>query len=345
MGQETNRDDPQINNSKLEDFYITMEREGIKYPPREFDSSILHSAKEEFACESIEYEILEKGRNNITIDTSKRGIRGLTEEETEVISQGGIHRDHVYNPYRVIATINRNPYFVKEINNGIVTLFDNISGDVKIGDKVTISRNRQGDFIIYTKNPTTIKYLDVQTQLDYKSRGLPLKIGHFSLLNNETDYTTTTSRSANETNETRSLDKILYAGTITWREDGRALFYNNDCGRYQPDDNDANYLAIINPEFKKDIVTATKVETGVEDKVFYRSHDHNKDKYGYCFKCRKNFSVKNLRRRKDEVGSEGAKLYCNGCWPTHPCGKCDVCMFGASEYCMVNNWDEQPVPT
>ena len=98
------------------------------------------------------------------------------------------------------------------------------------GDTVTISRNRKGDFIIYTTEPTTIRYLDHQAQADYLSRGGELKLGHFSLLKQPSDYEQV-ARSSNETYGQRSTDRILYAGTITWRHDGKALFYNNDCSK------------------------------------------------------------------------------------------------------------------
>ena len=124
------------------------------------------------------------------------------------------------------------------------------------GKSVTVHRNRKGDFIIYTSDKTTIRYLDDQVKIDYFTQGGRLKLGHFSLLRAPEDYLEVTRKS--ETNETRLEDPILYAGTITWRHDGKALFYNNDCGRYQPDKEDTVYLAKMNPEFNMDMETAEK---------------------------------------------------------------------------------------
>ena len=117
----TNKDSPQVNNSKLEDFYRLMEEAEIEYSSKEFDSSILHEPKADFSRESIDYKILSVVDDNksITVDTTERGIRKLTEQST--------HITHESSPDRVIATINGSKYYVKKIDGNVVTLFDAIS--------------------------------------------------------------------------------------------------------------------------------------------------------------------------------------------------------------------------
>tara|TARA_B100000745_G_scaffold297734_1_gene245110 strand:+ start:1311 stop:2687 length:1377 start_codon:yes stop_codon:yes gene_type:complete len=346
-----NEHDAQVDNTKLNDFYALMEEAGIKYPPSSFASSTLHSEKPEFSRDSIEYPILNMNASGdeITIDTSKRGIIGLSEEDTKVISpETPVHRDHEYNPKRVQATIKGNTIFVKSITPGreqepaILTFFESIIHAVGEGDTVTISRNRKGDFIIYTTEPTTIRYLDHQAQADYLSRGGELKLGHFSLLKQPSDYEQV-ARSSNETYGQRSTDRILYAGTITWRHDGKALFYNNDCGRYQPDEKDTAHLANINVDFKKDLETATGEETGSAEgpgnpKLFYRPHDHKSsvERRWECKTCHELFKIQGIRKARDEWN------YCYQHFPIQSiaitggagCGSCEACRFGVSEHCL-----------
>jgi len=307
-----NTDDPQVDNGALEAFYRDNQGEindasGNKillYPPMEFLSSALHSGDSRFNRYSITYDVETIDNNKITIKTVKRGIIPISEEDTKVISPGaeGIHRHHEYNPKRIQATIGDETFFVKEIsridnNYSIITLFeDDVDGKTISGERVTVQRNRKGDFIIYGDDPKTIRYLDNQLQRDYSISGNPLKLGHFSLLKTPEDYTIYKADGNpllrdRETDVTRSGDPILYAGTITWRHDGKALFYNNECGRYEPDREDAVFLANMNPDFKMDKTTATSVETGGESKKFYRPYDHVSDLERRCSNCKGWFST------------------------------------------------------
>lgn len=298
---EINESDEQVPYSKLQLFYDENQGEitdasGNKiplYPRIIFPSNVLHSGDSRFNRYSITYDVETIDNNKIKIKTDKRGIIPISEEDTKVISPGaeGIHRHHEYNPKRIEATIGDETFFVQEIsrfdnNYSIITLFEEDVFDKTIsGGSVTVQRNRKGDFIIYGDDPTTIRYLDNQLQRDYSISGKPLKLGHFSLLKTPEDYTTLIR--GRETDDTRSRDTILYAGTITWRHDGKALFYNNDCGRYQPDEEDAVYLAKQNPEFDLDKITATSEETGGEPKKFYRPYDHASGLVRECRECKK----------------------------------------------------------
>lgn len=294
-----NESDEQVPYSGLELFYRENQGEitdasGDKillYPPMEFPSSVLHSGDDIFNRYSINYDVTKIEGNQITINTDKRGIIPISEDDTEVISPIGIHRHHEYNPKRIQATIGGETFFVKEIkkinnDSSIITLFEeDVNGKTITGRNVIVQRNRKGDFIIYNDNPTTIRYLDNQLQRDYSISDNHLKLGHFSLLKTPEDYTTQIR--GRETDDTRSEDTILYAGTITWRHDGKALFYNNDCGRYQPDEEDAVYLAKQNPGFDLDKITATSVETDDNPKKFYRPYDHASGLEGICGDCKK----------------------------------------------------------
>jgi len=341
-----NKDSPQVNNSNLEDFYKLMEEEGIKYSSKEFDSSILHEPKGDFSRESIDYKILSVGDDNrsITVDTTKRGIRELTEQSSPIT--------HESCPDRVIATINGSKYNVKEIDDNVVTLFDAISEHV-VNGTVTISRNRSGDFIIYTNKPTTIRYLDAQAQSDYKSREFELKIGHFSLLASEEDYQAVAREPELVTKDEREKDIILYAGTIMWKPDGSAYRYNNNCGRYAPDDDDADFLAFKNPHFNKNIITATVEETG-ESKKFYKPHAAWSMWWGKCQgenpgrKCLLSGSagwkesyhpLMKLRIARD------GKKYCIDCFPKRePCLKCAACGYYPDECPYMETWEKAETP-
>jgi hypothetical protein len=365
LGIELNKGDPQIDNTELITFYASMRAKGIEYPPSSFDSSTLHSEKPEFSRYSIEYPITAKiAENAIRINTSERGILGLSVADTESISpESPIHRDHPYNPKRVQAKIKGRTYFVKSITSDevgvILTLFDDLAEEVSPGDIVTVERNRKGDFIIYTTNSDTIRYLDNQAQVDYLSQGGESKLGHFSLLEKPDDYQEV-RRAQQETPSSRQNDKILYAGTITWRHDGAALFYNNDCGRYQPDSADGDYLAEKNSAFDKSKETATVDETDGNPKLFYRSHDHAsklvRTRLWRCAgRCGRDFEkILALRRAPD--GSN----CCYDCFPTDhisrgseagACEQCDGCDV-APEYCMNEGksrrdqaWDAAPLPS
>jgi len=355
-GIELNKDDPQIDNTELIAFYASMGEQGIEYPPSSFDASTLHSEKEEFSKYSIEYPITAKiSGSMIRIDTSKRGIIGLSVADTESISpKSPIHRDHPYNPKRVRAKIKGRIYYVKSIisdkDGVILTLFDNLVEEVSPRDIVTVERNRKGDFIIYNpppavqgapKGPMIIRYLDNQAQVDYLSQVGESKLGHFSLLENPTHYQGVI-RAQRETPSSRQNDTILYAGTITWRHDGAALFYNNDCGRYQPDSADADYLAEINSAFDKNKETATVDETDGAPKLFYRSHDHASNLVRtHLWRCagscgRDYETITSLRLALN------GKNYCYNCFPIPPsipepktggCENCEGCDI-APEYCM-----------
>lgn len=312
--------DPQLEHSGLVEFYQIMSREGIIYPPRTqsdslegpdsdawftFDSSILHKGggNSEFGRYEIDYPItdIDASKNKITIDTSKRGIRGLTLEQTESIVTN-VHKHHDYHPNRVQATLQGKTYFVTEIKENYVTLMvdEPIPSGTPVSGNLTISRNRKGDFIIYTSDPQSIRYLDEQAQVDFLERDDPpeSKIGHYSLLKQSSDYDREVVRTPDEDDVSRPTDIILYAGTITWRHDGKALFYNNDCGRYQPDEHDSDYLARVNPEFDKTKETTTLEESGGDPKLFYRDHDHSSSLIDceYCTFCDNCFSIDSVRR-------------------------------------------------
>ena len=357
-----NIDDPQVDNGALLEFYEANQEEIIDesgenmfiYPPMEFQSELLHSegGNIDFKRYIIPYKITEKLNNKqIKIETSNRGIDNISASETWAIEDGKPHRNHPFHPKRIQATIEGQTYFVKEIDNGenIITFFEDIMDEELTGKIVTISRNRHGDFIIYTNDPTTIRYLDDQVKIDYLTQ-YPgrLKLGHFSLLKTPEDYITTDANGdpllrGKETDTTRSEDKILYAGSITWRHDGKALFYNNDCGRYEPDKNDTDYLAKVNPEFQIDKITATPGETGSEAKIFYRTFDHKSGKVTsyYCQQC--GLWIEDKRMRYEPILNQ------NLCFRHYPidgryshsgfdsggaCGTCQACREGYTEHCM-----------
>ena len=331
---QVNTVDPQVEHSELVKFYQTMSDESIIYPPRTqsdslegqvsdawftFDSGILHKEPGNPAFEryEIDYPItdIDASKNEITIDTSKRGIRGLTLEQTESIVTN-VHKHHDYHPNRVQATLQGKTYFVTEIKENYVTLMvdEPIPSGTPVSGNLTISRNRKGDFIIYKSDPKSIRYLDEQAQVDFLERDDPpgSKIGHYSLLKQSSDYDREVVRTPENKND-RSNDVILYAGTITWRHDGKALFYNNDCGRYQPDEHDSDYLARVNPEFDKTKETTTLEESGGDPKLFYRDHDHSSSLIDceYCTFCDNCFSIDSVRRI-----TERPKKYLYSC---HPC--------------------------
>ena len=346
-----NTSDPQVGNDALLKFYDVNQGEitdasGNKtslYPPMEFPSSVLHSGDSRFNRYSITYDVTKIEGNQITINTDKICVLTISEEDTEVISPGvkGIHRHHEYNPKRIQATIGGETFFVKEIimideKNSTITLFEeDVIGKTVDGENVTVQRNRKCDFIIYKDDPTTIRYLDNQLQGDYSISGNLLKLGHFSLLKTPEDYTTLIR--GRETDDTRSEDTILYAGTITWRHDGKALFYNNDCGRYQPDEEDAVYLAKQNPEFDLDKITATSEETGGEPKTFYRSHDNSSSLSYKCSMCREWFPSENIRMK-------GGEYYCKTHFPGGACLNCPACDHGRYDYCENEFWAGIPPP-
>lgn len=363
-----NTDDPQVDNGTLLEFYQANQEEisnesGNRifiYPPMEFNSELLHSERGNIQFERyiVSYKITEKlNKNQIKIETSNRGINNISAEETWSIESGKPHRNHQFHPKRIQATIEGQTYFVKEIDNGenIITLFEDIMDGELTGKIVTISRNRHGDFIIYTDDPTTIRYLDDQVKIDYLTQ-YPgrLKLGHFSLLKTPEDYTIIDHDGipllrGNETDTSRSEDKILYAGTITWRHDGKALFYNNDCGRYEPDEEDTDYLAKINPEFQIDKITATTDETEGEAKIFYRTFDHKSGKVTllFCQECQDWVNIEDMRYEPS--------INQNLCFEHYPiaenkdshsglgadgsCGTCQACRGGWTEHCMNSGID------
>ena len=346
-----NISDPQVDNDALLKFYGENQEEitdasGNRiylYPPMEFPSSVLHSGDILFNRYSITYDVTEIEGNQIMINTDKICILTISEEDTEVISPGlkGVHRHHEYNPKRIQATIGGETFFVKEIimideNNSIINLFEeDVNGKTVNGENVTVQRNRKGDFIIYKDDPTTIRYLDNQLQGDYSISGKHLKLGHYSLLKRPEDYTTQIR--GRETDATRSGDTILYAGTITWRHDGKALFYNNDCGRYQPDEEDAVYLAKQNPEFVLDKITATNEETGGDPKEFYRSHDNSSSIEYKCSRCEQWFLSENIRMK-------AGKYYCRTHFPEGACGDCRACVHGEYDFCESESWEDISPP-
>jgi len=360
-----NTDDPQADNGKLLEFYEANNGEitdasGNKislYPPMEFPSSVLHSGDSRFNRYSITYDVTKIEGNQIMINTDKICILTISEEDTEVISPGvkGIHRHHEYNPKRIQATIVGETFFVKEIimideKNSTITLFEeDVIGKTVDGENVVVHRNRKGDFIIYTNAPTTIRYLDDQVKIDYliQTEGRGLKLGHFSLLKTPEDYITTDADGnallrGNETDTSRREDKILYAGSITWRHDGKALFYNNDCGRYEPDENDTGYLAKVNPDFQIDKITATTAETEDEPKLFYRTFDHKSGKItsSYCEAC--GFYKENKHMRYEPNLNKNFcfehypidERYSHGGFGAVGCGSCQACLLGFSEHCL-----------
>jgi hypothetical protein len=345
-----NISDPQVDNRALLKFYGENQREltdasGNRiylYPPMEFHSSVLHSGDILFNRYSITYDVTGIEGNQITINTDKICILTISEKNTKVISPDeGVHRHHEYNPERIQATIGGETFFVKEIimideENSIINLFEeDVIGKTVNGENVTVQRNRKGDFIIYKDDPTTIRYLDNQLQGDYSISDKHLKLGHFSLLKRPEDYTTQIR--GRETDATRSGDTILYAGTITWRHDGKALFYNGDCGRYQPDEKDAVYLAKQNPEFVLDKITATNEETGGAPKEFYRLHDHNETQAYKCSRCKQWFSSENIRMKAENY-------YCRKHFPKGACGACVACDGGRWDYCESESWKDTSPP-
>lgn len=270
----------------------------------------------------------------------------MTEQSTPIT--------HESSPDRVIATINGSNYYVKKIDGNVVTLFDTIRESVANGT-VTISRNRSGDFIIYTDKPTTIRYLDAQAQSDYESRGFDLKIGHFSLLASEEDYKAVARKDpVHETNDEREKDIILYAGTIMWKPDGSAYRYNNNCGRYAPDDDDADFLASKNPQFGETITTAT-VEGTVESKKFYKPHAAWSMWWGECqgrnpgSKCRLSGSA-GWRESfhpfsKLRIYRRDGNYYCEDCFPKdEPCLNCVVCQWDPAECPNMQTWGNSETP-
>jgi len=333
---------------KLSRFVESQAKKGITYPPLSTDSSNLHAQKLEFARESIEYPIIRAEGNVIKIDTSERDILDLTADENAHLHVAIAQGKHLWHPKRVQVTIKGENYFAKTITKDadearIITLFEEIPpeflSDISPGDIATVSRNRQGDFVIYASDPQTIRYLDNQLQRDYENVK-KIRVGHFSLLDKSSDYEARNVR-GDETDETRATDIILYAGSLVWREDGRALYYKNDCGRYQPDSADGDYLANINPAFDKSKETATAVETGVggesgHPKKFYRPHDQQSGLEWKCEGCNYFFPIGDLRRPKrvirDRQTPDGDPAFCRNCFPTEPCWECDGCEIDP-EYC------------
>jgi len=360
-GTDLNRSDPQDGLKKVLTFINEQQALGITYPPLITDSIVLHVPKPEFARESIEYPIIKAEENVIKIDTSERSIRPLTAEQSNPIDPNlGVHRHHEYHPYRVQVTIKRQTYFVKTIDENtaerhVITLFEDIPpeflSEISSGDIATVSRNRQGDFVIYNPPPAVqaarlaaeaegapsesmiIRYLDNQLQRDYE-KVKKIRVGHFSLLDKPSDYEAGNVR-GDETDETRATDKILYAGSLIWREDGRALFYKNDCGRYQPDSADGDYLAKINSAFDKSKETATGDETEGAAKLFYRPHDQISGLDGVCSICsgRRNFN--DLRIIPGEIDVPA----CRECYGELKCGVCAGCMAGLE---CKDNFDTAP---
>ena len=173
-GTDLNRSDPQDGLKKVLTFINEQKALGITYPPLSTDSLVLHEPKLEFDRESIEYPIIRAEENVIKIDTSERSIRPLTAEQSNPIQPDpnlGVHRHHEYHPYRVQVTIKGQTYFVKTIDENtaeqrVITLFEDIPSEIlseiSPGDIATVSRNRQGDFVIYASDPRTIRYLDNQ---------------------------------------------------------------------------------------------------------------------------------------------------------------------------------------
>ena len=360
LGVATNRDDPQVGRDVLLEFYQRRTGEGITYPPLSTDVSELHIPKLEFARESIEYPITSIEGFVIKIDTSERSIRKLTSEQSQPINPNlSLHSFHDYHPYNVEATIKEISYVVKTIDGDTITLFTPIPpGTFSVGDKVTISRNRRGDFVIYTQKPTTLRYLDNALQNDFKQFNPFEKVGHYSLLDSPYDYEQSKIRGVDAT--PRGEDTILYAGSIMWREDGRALYYNNDCGRYQPDEGDSDYLAEINPDFKKNIVTVTPKESLAragfqvdEDmgrgKKFYRKHEH---KSGLLFYCQSGPIQSRAAGGPDRVGIScgpheidnlrkggDGRFYCETHYPSSRGCECEGCRY--SSHCERNTpWEQ-----
>jgi hypothetical protein len=349
IGVEVNSREGQDGIEKLRNFVESQAKKGITYPPLlTLKSSELHVPKPEFAPESIEYPIISINDNVIKIDTSERDILNLTADENAHLHVAIAQGKHLWHPKRVQVTIKGRDYLAKTITKDdeascTITLFEEIPSEflseISPGDIATVERNRQGDFVIYARDPSTIRYLDNQLQREYIQRH-GNRVGHFSLLDEPSDYEAENVR-GDETDLTRGTDKILYAGSIIWREDGRALYYKNDCGRYQPDSADGDYLAKINPQFRKDIQTATGAETGVapstgHPKKFYRPHDQMSGLETPCGGCGVHFLLNELRRPKRVIQRDPA--YCRDCFPTSPCWECDECEI-SSEYCNDTDFD------
>ena len=161
-----------------------------------------------------------------------------------------------------------------------ITLWDNLSEDKLsalrgLTGTLTITRNRVGDFLVYTNNPREIRYLDNQLQLDYALAGRK-RVGHRTLLNRPGDYQGHIDPKT-RTRTDRAADTILYAGAIQWDEQGIIYSYNNDCGRYRPMEEDRTYFESIVPEF---------AQPNAHKKELYKDVSKNRYSY-YSVKCEK----------------------------------------------------------
>ena len=130
------------------------------------------------------------------------------------------------------------------------------------------------------------------------------------------------------------------------------MFYNNDCGRYQPDTADSDYLATQIKEFGKMNETASASETGGDPKTFYRDKDHSSAIVvtGFCRRCNEQFDQSDLRRYTDGYN------YCYAHFPIDdpyrsPCMTCSACYMGYDAECPAlakpprrRVWDAAPFP-
>jgi len=331
-----NKSTPQSPSNKIESFRSAKLAEGISYSPEMIRSPTIHSPNLELARESITYPILELlPPRQLQVDTSVRGILKLEKTDADGVKEG---ED---SPYMVTVIIGGKEYTAESIdtetNVANITLTEDISQPVQ-PTEVTVSRNRKGDFIVYTAKPKEILYLDNQLQLEYELE-TDTTAGHYSLLRNADDYQETPR--GDETDNTRETDTILFAGLLVWSSDGIAQCYRNDCGRYHPDVNDATYFAKINTDFAK---------SGFFKPITLE--ERKKEFWGGCIICNNEFRVNDLRRgwlppnlverpRWENVCLKDYNEHCK-----KRCGECVDCLQGFPEYCIKNKlWDDAELPT
>jgi len=356
FGSEINLTDPQDDLEKLKQFIAEMERTGITYPPITLSSEGIHNPNEQLAQETIEYKVKSiVDDRSITLEIKDQGLRPVTAEETMPIKTG-THTEHSYHPYRVFCRINGHNYYIQECMGDSVVFMEDIDAVIKVGELISITRNRAGDFVIYTATPTELRYLDNQLQLDYQKYH-NVRVGHLSLLDKPADYSEVV-RGDGETDETRASDLILFAGEINWRAEGSAHYYLNAGGRYQPDLDDVDYLAKINPQFDRTIETAKSEETGGEPKLFFRKHDKMSNLVMDCNICDKSTNITDVLKFPYEAFPEkrkGMEMFlwlCPACVEqakiNFSCGSCEACRFGMEDQCFYQDhsyswWPKNPV--
>ena len=341
LGQSVNNGDPQDSKDQLTEFIYEMEALGITYPPFIISSDTIHMPNLDLAQETINYKVLSIDGKSITLEINRRALRNVDEEETLPIKVGP-HTEHDWHRYRVFTIIDGKNYYIEKCSGNVVTFMEDINGKIKENETIGITRNRAGDFVIYTKSPTKLRYLDNQLQIDYQvARGG--RVGHVSLLNNPEEYSSAGIR-GDETDESREGDTILFAGEINWKCDGRALFYLNVGGRYQPDLGDVNYLAKINSQFDLLTVTADTTETDGDPKFFFRAQDNVSGLVCTCEECSNQSDVRttlsfpgHLRRPRT---TKRVIFLCEKCailaLKRNACYDCASCNYGQYTDCVKN---------